>query len=99
MRSTIICAVLAFAGCSAPTHPSSSPAVDEGRCTPAAGVDAAAERQRCTAKGCLYQQRLTCRGVDVDDETAERERRAAAAGKVPCACVCETDREACRNVP
>lgn len=72
---------------------------DAPRCTPREGVDAEAERASCTAKGCSYTQQLTCRGIDVDEETRRSEREASEAGKVPCACVCEADVTACGMVP
>jgi len=81
------------------SSPSAAPA--EPGCRPPAGVDPVAAKAACVAKepSCRYTQELTCRGTQVPDDIAEEERRAAAAGNVPCACVCDSDVERCAMVP
>lgn len=102
-RMLWIAVALALASCGGSPAPAAAPKVEraEPGCRTPAEVDRAAEEKACLAKdpSCRYTQELTCRGVDVDDATEEAERQASAAGKVPCACVCEIDVQRCAMVP
>jgi hypothetical protein len=108
-RARLVLLVAALVACKAApaTMPSTADqgsivtAADGSRCTTPAGANANAERESCAAKGadCRYVRELTCRGVDVGDEQRELERRAAEAGRVPCACVCPADIDRCAEVP
>lgn len=112
MRATMIAFVIAIAACGGGQKSSTTgtgtgtgsgsgsagvaPRMDL-HCTPQAGFDEPA----CAARGegCGYGPPLICRGIDVDDETKERERRAYESGEQPCECICAVDRERCAMVP
>ena len=63
------------------------------------GGEAECAKRATTEKGCSWQAGLICRGVDTPEEIAREEARVAAACEMRCACVCDSDREACSMVP
>lgn len=100
MRGLLLITIAIVAACGGPRHaepppPSGPQPRMDLHCTPQPDFDEAA----CTGRGCSYGPPLICRGVDVDDETRDRERQAEESGRLPCTCVCPSDLEACAMVP